>query len=688
VPMHGPHSFYSLGFVLENSRIPRRATLNLSYYFNASLLPHTGTIKVSLNKSPIAEIAAPKDPLPVGVYASVALPLPSESLIRNNQLTFEFTGEAAPQLQSATPSAAMAGIGASSQVLIVGETIPFKSDLSQLPLPIFDPELQTTSTVGFVFLANPSPATMQAAGIVASWLGILTSTKPIRYTVAIGNIPRGNIIMFNNRRGPAQESLRIPVGPSLSIKPNPSDPEGTALMLSGDDDDQLLTVARSLALMSVSKSHQAVPALGDSVSVGEFDMPAPRQPDDAPRWLQTGKLTSLWDLSSQEALQSDGSRSLPLYFRVPPDLNYGETQNIDLRLTYRYNSKAVAPGSAIRVFMNGSLLHEVPMLPGTGAVDKHRTLVLPTAYMRPFGNTMLFNFDFIAKNSRSERQNASEAVSGAILKQSFVDLRGLAHRVQMPNLEIFANAGFPFTRRADLAETVVIMPVTPTPGEIAVLLYLMSHCGTQTGYPALRLEVSGPGVVMQSDRDYLVLGGASDQPVFGSLGSRLPAMLGPEGIQVKPQSEYLSALVALRDRVLGLFGPQFQGTPEPSNEDGVPDMLIEGIESPFFGGRSIVTIALRDDAVVDEFAQAFFERSQSSDIAHSVSLLRNGKFSSFELQTDKYHVGYIAAYPLMRLWLAENFWILFATVTFLSLVLATYLRDYLAMLSEARLAER
>jgi len=131
-----------------------------------------------------------------------------------------------------------------------------------------------------------------------------------------------------------------------------------------------------------------------------------------------------------------------------------------------------------------------------------------------------------------------------------------------------------------------------------------------------------------------------------------------------------------------------QGEAAPSNDGGVPDMLIQGIESPFFAGRSIVTVAMHGDSAVDEFAPVFFERSQSSDIAHSVSLLRSGRFTSYEVPTAEYHVGYIAPYPLMRLWFAENFWILFSAVSVLSLVLAVYARDYLALLATARLAER
>jgi cellulose synthase (UDP-forming) len=92
VELRGIHTYQSLGFVLEHGRIPRRATLNLTYHFSSALLPHTGTIAVSVNRTPIALIAAPAIPQKDGEYTFSPLPIPAELLVRNNQLTFEIHG--------------------------------------------------------------------------------------------------------------------------------------------------------------------------------------------------------------------------------------------------------------------------------------------------------------------------------------------------------------------------------------------------------------------------------------------------------------------------------------------------------------------------------------------------------------------------------------------------------------------
>jgi cellulose synthase (UDP-forming) len=506
----------------------------------------------------------------------------------------------------------------------------------------------------------------------------------VHFSVSIGEIPQGNAIVLADKSALLPASLQTPGGGgSLSVKSNPSDPYGNVLVLAGDSPSEVLNVARALSLMTFAHPQpgRLAAAMGESMKIDNFSMPEPRQIDDAPRWLSTDHLTSLWSLSSKERLRSDGSQPLPVYFRVPPDLHYGETQNLNLKIRYRYNALPVAPGSALRVFVNGSLETEAALQPGNGSNDRERTVLLPVADMRPFGNTMLFNFDFVPSNPNGTGATATDKLHGAILQESYLDVRGLDRWAAMPNLEIFANAGFPFTRHADLADTTIIVPTTPTPKEIVLLLTLMSHWGAQTGYPGLRVQIAGPDAAMRGDSDYLVLGNVNDQPAFGPLESSLPVTFDANGLQVKSAPGY-RAVFEKYWRLL--TGASTEGQ-VPSNVDGLPDLMVEGIESPIFRGRSIVVMSLRNDDAVDNFADVFLERSQSSDIAQTVSVLRGGKFSSYAMDTPTYHVGNIAPYTMMRVWLAENFWILLLVVFGFSLVLARYARDYLALLTTQRL---
>src|SRR5260370_16682258 len=97
-------------------------------------------------------------------------------------------------------------------------------------------------------------------------------------------------------------------------------------------------------------------------------------------------------------------------------------------------------------------------------------------------------------------------MQGAILRDSYLDLLGYPHYAPMPNLEIFANAGFPFTRFADLAQTTVVLPAAPTEQEIEMFVTLMGHFGRQTGFPALRVAVADAATLASGAKtDFLLI---------------------------------------------------------------------------------------------------------------------------------------------------------------------------------------
>jgi cellulose synthase (UDP-forming) len=685
IEMHGPHTYYSVHFTISHALVPRNAILKLSYTFAPGLDPRTTSLRISLNGTTITTL----QPSPVSAenngLSEADISVPADELGRDNGFTFEFTGSGIMQREDQAGARVLARISPASSLKISGDRLRLQNDLSQLPLPFLDSDLQTTTTIPFVFLSQPGAKTLEAAGVVASWLGLNASAKPARITVSLEQIPSGNAVIFSDNRSVLPASLQIPAGagPLLAIRSNPSDPDGNVLVLAGDDDEQLLAVARTLSL--TSKATATAPGRGfrlggDTAQIPNLVMPPPRERLDAPRWPSTSEASPLANCRTQEALQTDGSSPIPVYFHVPPDLFYGEKQNLKLHLLYRYNALQVAPGSALRVVVNGTLVNEAVLPPGTDFVTRQRLILVPVADMRPFGNTFLFNFDFVPANREATQNPASGTLNGEILCSSSLDLRGLTPWARMPDLELFANAGFPFTIFAGLSQTTVVLPAVPSKDEISLYLHLMSHFGAQTGYPVLRVTVAGPNTVISKGRDYLILGTIANQPAFSSLDALLPATLDSNGIHVKPARSYLSLFSSI-EGASSRWWSRLPGTPAtqqpPSNMNGVPDAMVEEIESPSSPDRSIVLVALQENSSADMFAGVFLDRSQSRDIAGSLSLLRNSKFESWSIDRGTYHVGNISWFTRMRIWLTQYVLLLLIVVTGLSFLLALWMREWL-----------
>jgi cellulose synthase (UDP-forming) len=693
IEMRGPHSYYSVRFTLSNVLVPQQTVLKLSYSIDPSLDGRTTFLKVTVNGTIVATLHPELQGQSADGFVEVEVPILNAPLVRNNLIVFEFIGGGAMQREDQAGARVLARIASNSTLNVVGDRLLWKNDLSQLPLPIFDSDLQASTTVPFVFLSTPDPVVLESAGVVASWLGIHAKSKPVHFAAALGQIPRGNVVLISDNPASLPSSLGIltRTGSLIALRSNPSDAYGSVLVVAGDDDEQLLRAARTLSLTSKVTGTSAATGFvmtGDDAQIPELVMPPKHQHDDAPRWLRAERATPIASCITQAALRSDGSNAIPLYFHVPPDLYYGERQNLRLHINYQYNALPVAPGSALRLIMNGRLINEAVLTPGIGVNDRQRVIAVPVADIRPFGNTMLFNFDFATTNHSAPQEGSPASLNGTILCNSSLDLQGLALWARMPNLKLFANAGFPFTQLADLSETTVVLPAAPSADEISLYLHIMGHFGQQTGYPVLQVTVEGPDAVISKDRDYLILGTVGNQPAFSSLDNLLRVTLDSSGIHVKDEKGYLSFASSFKAFVARSWA-SLVGNPVseilPSSLGGTPDVLLEEIESPSSPDRSIVLVALQQDTSAEVFADVFLDRSQSDDITSSVSLLRNGRFKSYPMNGPTYHVGDISNYAMMRIWLTQYFVILLLVVTGLSFVMGNWTRGWLSRRAHLRL---
>jgi cellulose synthase (UDP-forming) len=698
--LHGPHSYYSLRFTLAYSAIPRKASLRLIYTLDPALDLHATSIGVLLNGIPVATLLPATQSGDSNGTFTTDLSLPDSLLVRANNLTLEFKGTGPLGLSVPTgendrvdqsKTRVLARISPFSSLQVDGDRIPWQSNLSQLPLPIFDPDLETTTTIPFVFLSKPTPTTLQAAGVIASWLGLLVSTQPVHFVVSEGTIPAGNAIVFAGDKSLLPASLQLPAtsGPLLALRPNPGDDNGSVLILAGDSEDQLLHVAQTLSLTrnGTGQSQGALISLtGDTMVVPDESLPPLRAADDAPRWLALTKGARFAACNVQDTLQSDGSNPIPIYFHLPPGAQFGDKENLSLRVHYRYDARQIAAGSALRVALNGVVVADIPLVPGATEADGQRIIPVPVEVFQPFGNTMLFNYDFVPANRPAASQQAP-VLNGKILCDSTLDLRGLTLWTAMPNLELFSNAGFPFTEYADLQKTTVVVPESPDPKEIALYLYLMSHFGAQTGYPGLRITVAGPNASISPGRDYLVMGTIGNQPAFQSLDTIMPVAMDASGIQVKPATGFEAVIGRVRNLVLDKWNALVGKPPisDISTVTGSPDVLVQEAMSPASHDRSIVMLAIRQDSSVDPFASVFLDRSQTRDMTGPVSLLIGGKLQSYPLAGARYHVGEASPYVRLRIWFGGSYLLLLFAVTPLTLLVALWTYGWMARRAHERL---
>lgn len=610
-------------------------------------------------------------------------PLPLQGKIAPEVLGSSSVRTVAPQSSvasqggAAPATEASAGTASFQQMLKPALRTAAQDDLKLLPLPFYDAAAQQTPVVPIVFLRSPSPTALKAAGIVASWLGGLADSHPIRFPVSIGKVPAGNVILLSEDAAELPPSLRpnAGFGPTLALRTNPSDGDSIVLVVTGDTADEMVTAASALAL-------QRDLLRGNQVRVSSPQLPPIREPDDAPRWLRTDRIVRLGDLRDGDSLQGTGTVGVTVPMRLAPDLYFGDLQDLGLHLVFRYSGMLVDSGSTLQVSMNGSYVDSVP-LPHTATATTQLSTTVPTPVsdLRPFSNVLGMNFELIPAGGGKLR--AEESLQGAVMKDSYLDLRNIPHWAVLPNLELFSNAGYPFTRRADLADTSVVLPDVPTADEIETFLTLMGHFGAQTGYPVLNVEVTNAAAMTPGGgKDYLVLGTVADQPAIGRLGRWLPVMVDGSGLHVQDIQGFFAFLQHAWWKVRSSDHVQSR---ELEVAGGLPDALIEGLEWPRGSNHSVVLIALRDHAVVPGFLTAFLDKAESSEISQSVSVLHGSSFVSYRIGNTFYRVGSLSLWLRLNLLFSQFPWLIVISTMSTCIVLAALFRSMLRRHARSRL---
>jgi cellulose synthase (UDP-forming) len=694
IVLHGVDASNTVHFSLPQTQAIKTATLHLRYHLSPGLIPSLSHLKVSLNGNLFAtlpvtaqssattqsnEIHPSTAPVESNDLLESTLTLPAATLVRDNKLTFEFIGHYAQHCEDPNHSTLWAHIDNSSTIEFAGTIVPLHDDLRLLPAPFYDLMVNLRPVIPIVFLSQPSPQALRAAGIVASWFGILADPHPVRFPVSIGTIPAGNVIVIGERGASLPDSLQIKSisGAVVAIRPNPSDPTSKVLLLTGDSSDDVLNAALALTL-------QRDLLQGGQVHVSNVKMPAPRPPDDAPRWLSTDKITRLADMTQASSLETDDSDPVALSMRLPPDLYYGTRQKLGFHLGYRYNGIPLADDSSLQIYLNDSYISSSPLPHRDKDSAEHSTVVpVPVWDLRPSSNSMLLRFAFNPAKKSDCEDAAPNNLQASILKDSYLDLKGIPHWAILPNLEIFANAGYPFTRRADLSDTTVVMPDTATAEEIEIFLTLMGHFGAQTGFPVLSVSVTNAeGMKPDSGKDYLVLGTVDDQAAIGRLNPSLPVGIDGSGLHIQDTQGFFAQLqhawwkVRSSDRVQS---GQLQ------TAGGLPDALIEGLEWPNGSNRSVVVIAMRDKGVIPNFLSTFLKTSQSSDISQSVSVLQGSRFSSYRIGSEVYRVGSLSWWVRLNILFSEYQWLMVISILVVCFLLAVILRSILRKKARARL---
>lgn len=507
IRLQGSGSRAYVGFGSRLDEIVTQANLDFKFTPSPALVALVSHIRVYFNNELMGVVAIEDGSQ--GKKVSASLELDPRLFSNYNQLRFELIGSIESSCQDPNDLSIWAELSQASALHLTVQKTKLKNELNILPAPFFDERDLDDVTVPMVIAQGADLTEVRAAGIVSSYFGALAQWRPTDFPIYEDKAPKQHSVVFvtNQHKPEFLKDLPDATGPSIQMMSHPDDPFTKLLVISGRDSDDLIVAAKGLAF----GQHLLT---GPSAKVNHVAQISKRQPYDAPNWIATDKPVTFSELvKDNNSLQVEGLTPPPISvkFRLPPDLFTWQSRGIPLDLAYRYSPPQVnASGSSMSLSVNNGFVKtfnltkeghssessrlRLPLIDDSfsSAVD---TMRIP-AFKVDSQNELKFEFGFTQIAPKVDGGDPACRVSmpnkqyAAIDPSSTLDFSNFSHYIEMPNLKTFAKAGYPFTRMADLSETIVVLPDHPNVGQLQAFTNAMGFLGAQTGYPGINVELT------------------------------------------------------------------------------------------------------------------------------------------------------------------------------------------------------
>jgi hypothetical protein len=648
------HGIKTRGTVNVGARIDEvivGAKLRLRLTYSPALLPDLSHLRVHMNDQLLATLPLPREQ--AGRENEREIALDPRYFTDYNQLRFELIGHYTLECEDPQHSSIWAVISPQSELELTIRPLELRNDLALLPAPFFDRRDNRRLVLPIVLPRAASREIVRSAGVIASWFGALADYRSARFPVSFDEAPLRHALVFaTNAARPAGLPLDEVSKPTVSIVDHPLDPYVKLLVFQGKDEAQLRAAVEGLVLGN--------PVLTGSTATIEAVEYERRKAYDVPRWLRSDRPVKLGELVEfQEQLQSSGFAPEPIHvnLRLPPDLFTWNRSGVPVELRYRYTVPHEGDNSMLSISINNQLLRSyrlrseaertlgdrllVPLLQEPTA-QQADDFVIP-AFQLASNNVMEFQFAM----ELHRRGMCTTVFTGtprqALDPDSTIDISKFPHYAAMPNLALFANAGYPFTRYADLGETAIVLSDIASPENLEQLFFVLGRMGRHTGAVAAAYRLLDTDEALKfGNLDLLILSVGTDRLLETWSKNRL--------LQLRSRNR------ALRDAAAAQHFGNYDLLAKPDRRSTDTRVQVEAdgslgaiisFESPLRSGRTVVALIGTDTHAQAALADVLEDAGKVSRVRGDLTIVRGGNVESYQGESV-YYVGSLSWWK--RLW--------------------------------------
>jgi len=658
-----------LGLGSRADRLVESATLSLKYRYSPAILADVSQVNVLLNSETVKTISLSQEN--ADTIQSIQVDLPELLFTDYNRVTFELIAQSNSQQCRAPSSSTWFEVLSGSELNVNYLQLPVANELAYFPEPFFYRSDFTNVKIPFFLPAEQTKELLTGAGILASyfasetqWRQLTIEPKIYQQKRAADNellTPWGRshavIFMTNAQRPAAFSQLPKITEPRVEVMNHPLYPALKVLAIMAPTDAGLIDAAQALAASAGS--------LSGAYAVFKQYQAEPRAPYAAPNWISTQREVTFAELVNDTSeLQREGIKSAPvsIALRLPPDLFIWQKSGVPLDLEYRYTPPVNNDDSRLLVSINNEFvksfkLDDEGIASGDGELRvpiidtpllSGNNLELP-AFKLGVVNQMQFQFKFSQVGDACSLQPANSSV-GAIDGASTIDLVGYDHYAQLPDLQLFSKAGYPFSRYDDLSNTLVIIDKKPSLELLTLFFTNIVKISASTGYPVYKLTLTyADQVPNDASQDMLVLGQEASQGWLERFGDHnLQAQL--LGHKLAGQG----ALFSNPSAVLSNSGPL---------------AALVAFQSPLNASSTVVMQTATSDKHLGMLNQRLLSPTESSEFRGFLNLVSVAGVTHYS-PTQHYFVGDLSFWNQIKYHTAQHPFILVLIVLFAVLVVA------------------
>ncbi len=483
--------------------IVKTAVLDFGYVNSSALLAQNSRLTLKLNSYPLAQIEL--NPLaPEGI---ARVQLPADLLDSGyNDLTFfvaqHYTLECefpcSPELWT-TLNLDKASIE------LTYDLKPVPLELSSISDFLFDPKTFPYGEVNIVS-EYPSPESAQLASTVASGIALRFDYRKTVFSTSneiihgVDNVIVGTKEYVEGLLG--VENLEIN-GPYLQIMHMPLKSE--ELTDTGEDieplseNDSIESDTRALIIVSgntlddVRLAATAIAILSypfpstDKMEVTEILLPEVH-PYSGKKMISTGTAYAFKTLGfSNHSFKGFSPQTKDLSFQLPTDLLFGQNRHAELSLHLAYGA-GMRSDSVLNVSLNGEFVRAIHLGNPNGAVFSSYKITIPSYLFNRGYNVITFESVLTPSITGECELIQTGNLILSIFDDSTFKFPSLPHWVEMPNIELFFQDGFPFTRWPDGRETTLYI-TRDDYKTISSSLNIIGLMSQKIGYPLLDIDI-------------------------------------------------------------------------------------------------------------------------------------------------------------------------------------------------------